>query len=190
MLALGQRFRVKSARGNPYVATFLTAGPHEAGLYVRLAADGKLARLSPDRLDWRTLEPGESSDALVPGDEVLATPTGGVEQRGRLMEPADERLTLQLSQGAVLQVPLDRLEQLRLLFPATDLRRGDEFMVKSNSGSVYRGVAERVEAERLEVSLDRHPGPPVSIRVERLDLRSLRVLIPLVLIGTSSGTPG
>ena len=134
-LALGQRFRVKSVRGNPYEASFLTAGPEEAGLYVRLAADGKLARLSPDRLDWTTLEPGESSDALAPGDEVLATPSGGVEQRGRLMEPADERLTLQLAAGAVLQVPLHRLEQLRLLFASTDLRRGDEFMVKSASGA-------------------------------------------------------
>ena len=185
-LALGQRFRIKSVRGNAYEATFIVAGPEDAGLYVRLVENAKLARLSPDRLNWTTLEPGETTEPLVPGDEVIATPGGGQEQRGRLLEPADERVTLQTAQGAVFQVPLDRLESLQLLFPATDLRRGDEFLIKSATGSNYRGRAVRVEVDRLEVSLERSPGPPVSIRVDRLDLRSLRVLIPLVLSGTAT----
>jgi hypothetical protein len=187
VLIMGQRFRIRSARGNSYDATFLAKGPGDAGLYVRLST-GKLARLSPDRLDVSTLEPGAAGDVLALDDELLVKPPGGREERGRVVEQKDDGLALRLANGAVLSVKLDALApgSLILLFASTDLRVGDELMVKSLSGSLYRGRAVRVEASRIEVELRNQVGPPVSLRVERLDLPSLRVLVPIELTGTGA----
>ncbi|MBV8265285.1 MAG: DUF2382 domain-containing protein, partial [Planctomycetaceae bacterium] len=64
---------------------------------------------------------------------------------------------------------------------ASDLRPGDEFLVRSTSGREYRGRANAVDPERVTATL-LAGGEPVGIRVEHLDLRSLFVLIPLNLL--------
>ena len=187
VLETGDRFRIVSYSGRKYEASFLLAGRQDAGLYVRLL-DGKLARFSPGRLIWTSLEKiGTSSEVLRAGDDVLVQTKDGPEALGKLTEPPTDRLLLKTSQGKLVAVPFDNTIEgtFRLLFPASDLRPGDEFLVRSSSGREYRGRASAVDPERVTATL-LAGGEPVAIRVEHLDLRSLYVLIPLNLLATST----
>jgi hypothetical protein len=180
VLETGDRFRVRSQSGRKYEATFLLAGAQDAGLYVRLL-DGKLARFSPGRLIWTSLEKvGATSEVLFPGDDVLVQTKDGPEALGKLTEAPTDKLSLKTSQGKTVTVSLDNTVEgtFRLLFPASDLRPGDEFLVRSNSGREYRGRASAVDPERVTATL-LAGNEPVAIRAEHLDLRSLYVLIPL-----------
>lgn len=180
-LSPGDGFHVRSARGNDYEATFLGLGPDQAGLYVRMRGPNpKLGRLLPSRLDWSTFAKLLAEDVVVPGNELLVVTEAGLERRGKLAEPLDERIVLNLANGDVFSAPLSRIgaKSLRLLYRAKDLRPGDEFLVRSRSGTVYRGRVTNLDDQRVGVSLHAS-GERVTLRVDHLDLESLEVLIPV-----------
>jgi hypothetical protein len=177
----GDRFRVRSRSGNEYEVTFLAPGQEDAGLYVRLQGQ-KLARLAPHRLDWQTLEVLQKEDPVIRGDEVLVTPLGGEERRGRILEPPDDRMVISGQRGDHLSLPLDLLAQdgFFVLFAAQDLRTGDDFLVMSVSSREYRGHVTGVDDTHISCRL--LPGTQqVSMRMENLDMESLRVLVPMPL---------
>jgi hypothetical protein len=179
----GDVVRVTSKSGNPIEATIVLVGRDEAGLYVRLP-DGRLARLLPERVNWKTLEKVGVSNPVAKGDEVVVVALGGTERRGRLTDPhLDDRITVALPKGATYSVPLGQTEtnKFRLLFPTDSLRRGDEFLVRSFSGTEYRGRALRVDKVKILARLRTpHKGKDVTLKVEHLDLRTLHVLIPVL----------
>jgi hypothetical protein len=180
LLATGDRFKIVSYSGRKYDAVFIGPGPQEAGLYVRLQ-DRKLARFSPSRLIWTSLEKdGGGAAILLPGDEVLVQLKDGPETAGKLKDIEPAKLTLTTAKGIVLVVAKENAVEgsVRLLFPSSDLRAGDEFIVRSSSGRDYRGRATHVEREKVTAVLPAG-GDPVTIRVEHLDLKSLYVLIPV-----------
>jgi hypothetical protein len=180
ILESGDSFRIVSYSGKKYEGTFLQTGPQEAGLYVRLQ-DKKLARFSPSRLIWTSLERlAPASEILFPGDDVLVQTKDGPEALGKLSELARDTLTIKTTTGKVVPIPYENMVAgtFRLLFPASDLRAGDEFLVRSSSGREYRARAAQVEKDRVAAVLP-SGGEPVAIRVEHLDLRTLYVLIPL-----------
>jgi hypothetical protein len=92
---------------------------------------------------------------------------------------------LLLANGQAIPVALDGgiRESLRVLFAATDWRRGDEFLVTSLSGGSYRGRTLLVTPERIDAALTVKRGLPCaevsSLRADQLYLGSLRVLIPV-----------
>ena len=176
-LSLGDRFRVRSLRGSEYVVTFLQRGPSEAGTYVRLD-DRRIARLSDDRVDWSTCAmvsaPGEPPLGI--GDELLVeTPSGTL--RGRLAEQVSTELVLRSSAGPVLRIPRSTAVRVWLLFPATELRAGDGFLVRSRTGNEYQGEVLATYPDRLQVRL--MGGREFTLRLERLDLDS--VFVPILL---------
>jgi hypothetical protein len=181
LLETGLRFKIASKSGKVYETTFLAVGPEDAGLYVRLE-DRKLARLSPQRLVWTTLEKGARGAVLLPGDELLLRTAAGEEISGKLLKPPVDEFALRLIGGTTVTVPFASLADgtFRLLFPASDVRAGDDFFVKSRSGNEYRGRAAVIEPDRIAVQLvGKEPGDLVHIQVAKIDLRSLYVLIPL-----------
>lgn len=182
VLETGDRFRIVSYSGKKYEATFLLTGPQDAGLYVRLQ-DKKLARFAPARLIWTSLEKLATGDILYQGDDVLVQTKNGPEVLGKLVSVANDKIVLKTSAGKQVEVAFDNMVEgtFRLLFPASDLRPGDEFLVRSASGREYRGRASIVERDRVTCTL-LAGGEPVAIRVDNLDLRSLYVLIPLNLL--------
>jgi hypothetical protein len=184
-LSPGDRFCIDSRSGNGYKATFLAAATHpDGGLFLRFAPD-KLGRFDPEKLDWRTLERLPACDPVAPGDDVVVTLRGGVERRGRVVAASDGHLSLRLASGPVLVVAKEQMHGgcVRLLFAASDWQRGDAFMVTSRSGREYRGTTLSVGAERVDVLLEGPGGVPahdaVSLRIAQLDLRTLRVLVPV-----------
>ncbi len=188
VLETGDKFSIVSYSGKKYEATFLLTGPQEAGLYVRLR-DKKLARFSPSRLIWTSLEKASAGEVLFPGDDILVQSKDGPEHVGKLVGPPGDRIELTTPALKTVVVPMENVVEgsFRLLFPASDLRAGDEFLVRSTSGRDYRGRATAVERERVTARL-LAGGEPVAIRVEHLDLRSLYVLIPLKLLaGAAKG---
>ncbi len=185
LLFPGERFTIESRRGNPYDLTFLARSREpDGGIFVRFASD-KLARFYPSMLNWSTLERVSSGSALVRGDEILVTPGGGAECRGRVSEASDDHIVLRLPDGQTIAVVLDDIVKgsLRLLMAATDWQAGDDFLVRSRSGRDYRGTTQRVSREKIDAILQGRSGlpqsGPISLRVDQLDLSSLRVLIPV-----------
>jgi hypothetical protein len=188
-LVPGQLFGVTSRSGNIYDLTLVRAGPRENGLITRLSS-GKLARFYYERLNWETLEAGLVGPVLVTGDEILLTPRGGTERRGRVVHVEPDLISYRTANGEHGVASPDRTVRgsIRLLFAATDWCRGDEFLVRSLTGKDYRGVTLAVSPERLEVRLagsDPERGS-VAIRVANIDLRSLRVLVPVRLATLAS----
>lgn len=178
-LVPGDRVEVSSKSGNAYEATLVAAGRDDAGLYVRLA-NGTLARLLPSRLNWKTLKKVGTEDAVRKGDEVVLLALGGDAKRGKLVDVLDDRVVMALPKGGRETVPIEGEEakRFRLLFPATDLRKGDEFIVKSVSGREFHGIAVSVSPERIIAEM-RPSREPTTLRVDRLDLRTLHILIPV-----------
>lgn len=175
----GDRVEVSSKSGNSYSATLVAAGKDDAGLYVRLA-NGTLARLLPSRLNWKTLKKVGTDDAVKKGDEAVMIALSGDNKRGKLVDMLDDRVVLSLPKGGTETVPIqgDEMKRFRLLFPATDLRKGDEFIVKSVSGREFHGIAVSVAADKIVAEM-RPSREPTTLRVDRLDLRSLQILIPV-----------
>lgn len=175
-LCFGAAFTVRSRSGSRYACTFVHGG---AGLIVRLD-DGRIARLDPDRIDWSTFAPRrEAQSGLVPGDEVLVE-TATERLRGALLElPERAEVALRTRHGAVRRVPRERIKRLSLLFRARDLQPGDAFMVRSNSGSEYRGHVLEASADHARVRLE--AGATVNLRLERVDMSTLLVLVPIPL---------
>jgi len=178
-LSPGDRVEVTSKSGNKYAATIVAAGRDEAGLYVRLA-NKTLARLLPSRLNWKTLKKLGTEEAVQEGDEVLLFALAGENRRGKLVEVLDDRVFMAPRRGETAPVAIEgeELKRFRLLFPATDLRKGDEFIVKSVSGREFHGIALDVSPERIVAEM-RPSREPTTLRVDRLDLRSLQILIPV-----------
>jgi hypothetical protein len=194
----GESFRVTSRRGNGYECQFIEEGMRDAGLYVRVAG-GRLARLDPRRLDPTSLERRTRSPIVHRGDHVLlrtASSEDGeqasVEHCGVVLAAEPTRLAVETPAGTIVRT-LANIRGLRLLFRARDLRPGDEFLVESNSGRLYRGIARRIEWPRLTATLTRAVvvvsgsallvpvREPVTIRLDYLDLETLRVLVPVTL---------
>jgi hypothetical protein len=176
----GDLIRITSLSGNIYEACVLLCGKGEAGLYVR--RNGRIGRLLYNRLDWSTLERTGQTDPIVKGDNVLVAPVGGSERRGKILGPLDERLDLGLVSGGVYSAPLGRLanESFRLIFNAQDLRPGDEFTVSSTSGREIRGRC--LELLPGVAIAELHPdGKRVRVSLERLDMTTLAVLVPIPL---------
>ena len=179
-LLSGDVVRVQSHSGTTYEATVIHAGRDQAGLYVRLS-NGRLARLLPSRVNWRTLEKLGAANPIAKGDEIIVVALGGTERRGRLVMPLDDRVAVSLPQGKTYSVPLDQTEtkKFRLLFPTETLLPGDEFMVKSRSGKEYRGLALEVDPLQV-VALLRPSKERVTLRRENLDPTTLFVMIPVL----------
>lgn len=142
--------------------------------------DGTLARLLPSRIDWSSLRHLGTKDPVVTGDEVLVVALGGATRRGRLASPLDDRVTISAGPGKVYSLPKDEVEQkrFRLMFAAPNLCPGDEFLVTSKSGREYRGLAREVSPLKIVAEL-RPQRQSVVLRPDRLDLSTLKVLIPV-----------
>jgi hypothetical protein len=184
----GERFRVRNLAGETHEAIFLSAGPGGAGLYVRLSS-GEPSRLLPKKIEWTTLERLLIEDPLARDDEVMVTSTGGVAQRGRLIAPPDESLILRLSDGESVSLVLDRsvIESLRLVYSAPELLVGDEFLVTDHTGREYRARTLGFQTRPPGVVASLTPsGERVALLISELDLKTLRVLIPISLPPASS----
>ena len=181
-LTSGERIRVRSRSGNTYEATVLAGGKGDAGLYVRLK-DGRLARLSPDRLDASSLERLGHGSTIVAGDRLWMFLRSGPRISGTVVSLAPGELALRMDAGAVQRVVLADVveESPRLLFPASDLKRGDEIQVRSLSGREYRGTVLGTAPGRITAILEGELAArgPSTLRVEQLDKDSLFVLVPI-----------
>lgn len=179
-LQLGDVFRVTSWSGNRYELSFL--GSNVGGLIARLP-DGKPARFYPERLDWGSLELLGRGKSLSLGDEVLFVAADG-EGRGRVVAVDEDRVTIRGFSGvSTMTCDLRAAHGLAFLFPASDWRAGDVFLVNSLSGREYQGHTLRVDGERVQAVLS-HPtgsaGRPVALRLTQLQGDSLRVRVPLL----------
>jgi hypothetical protein len=175
----GEQIRITSLSGNVYDATVLVCGREKSGLFVR--SNGRVGRLLPERLDWASLERVGQTDPITKGDEVIVSPIGGTERRGYILGPLDERIDIELkSGGGLYSVPLARIskESFRLLYGTNNPRPGDEFMVTSRSGRQVRGTCVDL-LQGLIVATVLPNGDRVRISIERLDLSTLFVLIPV-----------
>jgi hypothetical protein len=174
----GDRFSVKSARGNPYDLTLVHVGDDESGLCARVASlGGKLARFYPDRLDLGSVRKLERASTLRPGDEVLVTPKGSFEHRGVAAGRGTGRLEVRLPGGRTLSLAPNEVERAALLFAATDWRTGDEFLVSSKTGREYRGRVISATTAKIEASQD---ARRFALHVDQLAIETYRVLVPLV----------
>lgn len=177
-ISFGERFRIRSARGSPYVARLIHSGEGESGLYVRLD-DRRIARLDHGRIVWSTF--ARASDdgerILQPGDEIVVESASGT-LRGQLTEPVGADIAVRTSRG-VVRVTRNTVLAVQLLFQARELRPGDRFIVRSRSGNEYQGAVNSVEGERLGVQL--RNGREVTLHLDRLDMNTLVVPIPLPL---------
>jgi len=176
-LCAGERVVVSSLSGNRYEGVLLGAGP--SGVFLRMAGRG-VVRLGLDRIDAETLETRGRGAPLVPDDEVILQPSGGVELRGRVEEADDERVVVSVPGRPPVAVAYAEVEaeSAFLLFRARSLRPGDAFLARSRSGREYRGTVASVSARYLVVQL-LPTHQQVRLRVAELDLRSVEVLIPL-----------
>jgi hypothetical protein len=176
----GDQLKVKSHTGNEYEATLVYAGMDDAGLYVRLG-DGRLARLVPDRVNWKTLQRMGKTEPLKPGDEVVMLALGGAGVRGKITSPLDDRIVVAKETGTQIAMsPKEaELKRFRLLFHTKSLRSGDEFTVRSRSGRDMTGRVLGVTETKITALL-RPTKEKVSIRIDHLDLDTLFVLIPVL----------
>jgi hypothetical protein len=181
-LESGERIRVRSRSGNTYEATVLAGGKGDAGLYVRLK-DGRLARLSPDRLDVSSLERLGRGPTIVAGDRMMLLLRSGPRLTGTVATLAAGELSLRADGGIVMRVAFADVveESPRLLFPASDLKRGDEIQVRSLSGHHYGGTVLGTAPGRITAILEGELAArgPTTLRVEQLDKDSLFVLVPI-----------
>jgi len=176
-MEFGDRFSVQSMRGSRYMLTLLKVGAKESGLFVRMD-DGRVARLDAAALNWETFEPVEKvGAALRKGDELLIESTSGA-VRGELEGAPDGKVHIRLPIGVPLFVPVEDIRQVYLLFKARNLKRGDHMTVKSKSGNEYRGEISALGAGNT-VKLNLHTGGSTNIRLQKVDLSSLLVAIPL-----------
>lgn len=177
--SFGQRFRVRSRSGNEYVARFLYRGDQESGVFVRLD-NGQIARLLNSKIQWSTFV--AASDRLTEpvvgeGDDVVAECTEE-SFRGKLAGALGSRvLQLELATGRQKRLPRRDVLTVSLLFRAPELRKGDAFVLQSTSGREYSGRVLSVGSESATVRLDN--GKEVSLRMDRIDLNTLFVMIPL-----------
>jgi hypothetical protein len=176
-IAVGTRFRVRSQSGSLYALTLLHRGD---SVIVRMD-DQRVARLDTSRIVWDSLIPASHSGewVLVVGDQLILEVHEGRKRtlRGTLSGWSEDDVRLNLPAGTETRIARRSLRGLQLLFRATDLKQGDEFIVHSQSGREYRGTVLVFEDGVAEVSLVE--GKIVRLRLERLDLDTLQVLIPL-----------
>lgn len=176
-LTAGERIAVRSLSGNRYEGVHLGGTP--SGVFLRMRGRG-IVRLGLDRIDTETLEVLGGGVPLERDDEILAEPRGGVELRGRVVEADEERVVVQVRNRGPVAVAYSEVMSgsSYLLFRASSLRAGDEFLLNSRSGRPYRGVVLELNSRYLVAQL-RAGGQEVRMRVTEIDLRSVEVLIPL-----------
>jgi hypothetical protein len=176
-ISYGDRFSVRSVRGSEYRLTLLAFGSQQSGLYVRLD-DGRIARLDPERLRWDSYEalpPG--GPPLRAGDEVLVECASG-SLRGKLLEPVAREVALRLAIGSDVRLPREEVDELYLLFLASDLQPGDQVIMNSKSGNEYRGTIKALTSDN-RLFVDLRNGGEANLRLSKLDLGSVNVQVPL-----------
>lgn len=178
-IAVGDRFTIRSVRGSEYRLLFLCFGEGQSGMYVRLE-DGRIARLDQERLRWDTFQDlPRDEPVLRPGDEVLLECSSGT-LRGSLLEPVTGEVSLRLPIGQDLRLPLREVDELYLLFKASDLKPGDRLILRSKSGNEYRGTIKGLTPDR-RLLVDLRNGGEANLRLSKLDLASIQVPIPIKL---------
>lgn len=172
----GLRVAVSSLSGNRYEGVLLGGSP--AGLFLRMPGRG-VVRLGSDRVDLNYEVLG-SEAPLAPEDELILTPRGGRELRGRVVEAGPDRVALSVPGRGPLAIALVEIEpgSASLLFRAASLRPLDRFLLRSRSGREYRGEVLDLTPRYLVARLAGE-GSEVRLRIDELDLRSVEVLIPL-----------
>lgn len=124
----------------------------------------------------------EAPSAIPPlreGDEVLLESAAG-RLRGQLCAVPGAEVVLRLRHGQEVRFPRDKVQMLSLVHPARELSAGARFEVRSRSGNRYEGsVSTVLPDQRALVKLV--GGKNVELKLERLDLDSLLVLIPVSL---------
>lgn len=116
---------------------------------------------------------------LWTGDEVLLESAAG-KLRGELAEVPGEEVVLRLRHGQDVRFPRAQVRALSLVHPARELTAGARFEVKSRSGNRYEGTVSTVlPDQRALVKLA--TGKTVELKLERLELETLLVLIPVSL---------
>src|SRR4051812_31388766 len=100
----GQRLSFTSYTGKQYQVTVVCHGRGSAGLYVRLPS-GKLGRIEPQRVDWRTVEHLGDGPTTATGDSVIVF-AEGEERRGRLAAPLGAGVHVELERGAFCSFPM------------------------------------------------------------------------------------
>jgi hypothetical protein len=176
-LRVGERFRVRSRSGSLYALTFLQ---HTKDVLVRMD-DNRVARLDPHRIAWSTFAPASHSGewVLVPGDEIVVE-TARRTYRGTLSSRSSREIRMEFPDGRSLDISSQDVTGVRLLFRARSLNPGDQFIVNSCSGREYSGEVLDVEEEQAaRVMLE--GGQVVRLRMERIDMNSLLVPVPLPL---------
>ena len=172
----GLRVAIRSLSGNRYEGVLL--GGNSTGLFLRMPGRG-VVRLGSDRVD-PSYEVLGSEPPLVADDELILTPGGGRELRGRVVEASQGRVALSVPGRGTLAVALSEVEpgSAFLLFRAGSLRPLDRFLLRSRSGREYRGEVLELTPRYLVARLIGGESE-VRLRIDELDLRSVEVLIPL-----------
>jgi hypothetical protein len=181
-LRAGERLNFTSLTGKRYDLTLLVHGRGHAGLYVRLP-DRRLGRIAPQRVDWSTLQRTGVEPTTSRGDEVIVF-ARDKEHRGTLADSVGAGVSIAHGRAGFSSFPLGETnpKKFRLLYRTRTIYAGDEVVVRSRSGNEYRGLVVQVSPDRLTLEL-RPDRRPTSLIVSKLDLRTLRVLIPVM--GTS-----
>ncbi len=123
--------------------------------------------------------PASTPSPIRPGDDVLLETSAG-RMRGQLTAPLDAQVSIRLKTGQDLRFPRDKVRVLLLVYPSRELVAGLRFEVKSRSGNRYEGtVGHLLPDQRALVKLT--TGKTVELKLERLDLDSLLLLIPISL---------
>lgn len=184
-LFFGERFRVRSRRGNTYVMTFLHWGA--SALYVR-RDDGKIARMDDGRLEWTSYS--TASEPLHPvlgaGDEVLVDSDTRGTVRGILLGIDGEQVALRTPDRGALRVALSEVQTLYLLYRAPELWPGELFLARSRWGDEYRGALEALSADGTgSVRFD--DGSAGDLQLDQLEPSSIDVLVPIPLDELAQG---
>lgn len=180
-LCAGERVAVRSLSGNRYEGILLCAGP--SGVFMRMPGRG-IVRLILARIDTETLEVLGAAAPLERDDEVMLRPRRGRDLRGRVEEADQERLVVSASNSPPVAVSFVDVEpgSIYLLFRATSLHPGDQFLLRSRSGRAYRGRAVDLTPRYLVADLEGR-ARVARLRTDEIDLRTVEVLIPLRLEG-------
>lgn len=173
-LGYGVGFVVQDEQGERD-AVCLHQGPLE--VFARLA-DGRIG-CYPLRKVRRGRRPKELPAPLREGDEVLLESPAG-KLRGRLAGEPGPEVVVRLAYGADVRVPRAQVRALSLVHPMRELIGGARFEVRSQSGNRYEGTVSQVLPDRRAL-VKLTTGKSVELKLDRLDLTSLIVRIPVSL---------
>jgi hypothetical protein len=161
-------------------AVCLHQGPLE--VFARLA-DGRIGCYPLRKVRRNQRHSGVAP--LRPGDEVLLESPAG-KLRGQLASEPGVEVVIKLRHGEAVRVPRQQVRTLSLVHPMRELIGGARFEVKSQSGNRYEGTVSQVLPDRRAL-VKLTTGKSVELKLDRLDLASLIVLIPVSLEPPAEG---